>query len=205
MKQIPITTMNRYPQYLRVLRSMRNKGLKKIMSRDIAREMDVEATTVRRDFSYLGHLGRQGYGYDVDDIIKSFTTEIGTGQNENVVLIGVGHMGRALLKYNGFVDRTGKITCAFDSSPEHCGEVEGVPVYNIKNLRSKLPGDIKIAIMALPGEYVQSVADDLIALGIKAFINFSDGEIRHRKKIIVQKIDLISMIQEVIYRFKQHY
>lgn len=72
MKQIPETTRRRYPQYLRVLRGMHHRGIKRVMSRDIAREMDIEPTTVRRDFSHLGKLGRQGYGYDVETLIPLF-------------------------------------------------------------------------------------------------------------------------------------
>lgn len=205
MKSIPVTTMRRYPQYLRVLRGMHHRGVKRVMSRDIAREMDIEPTTVRRDFSYLGKLGRQGYGYDVESLIPLFYNELSNGQNENCVLFGVGNMGKALLKYNSFEDKVGKIVCAFDMDVRKVGIEEGVPVYHISELNTKFPRDVKIVILAVPGEFVQEIADKLFYLGVKAFINFSDGDIKHRRRIIVQKIDLVSMIQEVIYRFKQEY
>ena len=64
-KKIPFATRERYPEYLRALRYYQNKGHDKIMSNELARELGINSTSVRRDISYLGHMGRQGYGYDI--------------------------------------------------------------------------------------------------------------------------------------------
>ncbi len=202
-KKIPVATMNRYPHYLRVLKNMRSKGVTRLMSADIAVAMELEATTVRRDFSYLGHLGRQGYGYNVDELIACFDKELGDGVGEKVVLIGMGNMGRALSKYNTFKYRVGKIVCAFDSDINKVNENAKLPVYHIDDIKEKFPHGVKIAILAIPGEKVQQVADILVNLGVNAFINFSDGEIVTKRGVIVQHIDLVSMIQDVIYKFKR--
>lgn len=204
MSKIPLTTMDRYPLYLRVFHMLKNRGIQRVMSYDIAREMDVDAATVRRDFSYLGRLGRQGYGYDVDALIQRFTQEMKVEGNTDIVLFGVGNMGHALLKYNSFLNKTGNIICAFETDwAKIGGTVEGVPIYHLSDLPTKFPMGVQIAIMAIPGAYLQDLVDELISLGVRAFINFSDGDIRARKKIIVQKIDLVALIQDVVYRFKQ--
>ena len=68
-KKIPFATRARYPEYLRVLRYFQSKGLEKIMSNELARELEINSTSVRRDISYLGHMGRQGYGYNISSLI----------------------------------------------------------------------------------------------------------------------------------------
>ena len=111
-------------------------------------------------------------------------------------------MGKALVKYNGFVDKTGEIVAIFEANEDLIGEYDGIPVYHISELTKKLPAEVKIAIMAIPKEVVNDVANILIQKGIKTFINFSDGEIRTRAKVVIKKFDLISMIQEAIYTSK---
>ena len=76
-------------------------------------------------------------------------------------------------------------------------------VYHYRELYNKFPKGVKIAILALPGNVAQKVADELMSLGVTAFINFSDGSLKTRKRVIVENVDLASLIQEIIYKFKQ--
>lgn len=202
-KKIPFATRERYPEYLRALRYYQNKGHDKIMSNELARELGINSTSVRRDISYLGHMGRQGYGYDIKKLIDELKKELGDGKDEGIVLMGVGNMGKALLKYNTFSFQVGTIVCGFDVDPNNIGIIEDVPVYHYKDLHSKFPKGVKMAILALPGNVAQTVADELMSLGITAFINFSDGVLKTRRRVIVESVDLATIVQEVIYKFKQ--
>ncbi len=202
-KKIPLATRDRYPDYLRVLRYFQTKGFEKIMSSDLARELRINSTSVRRDISYLGHMGRQGYGYNISTLIEELKKELGDGKNEGIVLMGVGNMGKALLKYNTFSFQVGRIICGFDVDSNNIGILENVPVYHYNELAERFPKGVKIAILALPGNIAQKVADELMALGVTAFINFSDGTLKTRKRVIVETVDLASLIQEIIYKFKQ--
>lgn len=202
-KKIPFATRDRYPDYLRVLRYFQAKGLERIMSNDLARELGINSTSVRRDISYLGHMGRQGYGYNITTLIDELKKELGDGKDEGIVLMGVGNMGKALLKYNTFSFQVGRIVCAFDVDPNNIGIIENVPIYHYSELHTKFPKGVKIAILALPGNVAQKVADELMFLGVTAFINFSDGSLKTRKRVIVEPVDLASLIQEIIYKFKQ--
>ena len=199
MDHIPHTTKDRYPQYIRVLRSFKSRGKLNVTSHDIAKEMNIGDTSVRRDLSFLGKLGRQGLGYDVDFLLGRFINEVVPNEREDIVLCGLGNMGKALVKYNGFVDKTGEIVAIFEANEDLVGEFEGIPVYHISEISRKLPQEAKIAIMAIPKEVVNDVANILMQKGIKTFINFSDGDIRTRSKVVVKKFDLVSMIQEAIY------
>ena len=203
-KNIPFATKERYPDYLRVLRYFQSKGLEKIMSNELARELGINATSVRRDISYLGHMGRQGYGYNINILIDELKKELGDGKDEGIVLIGVGNMGKALLKYNTFSFQVGRIVCGFDVDPHNIGVIENVPIYHYKDLYSKFPRGVKIAILAMPGNIAHKVADELMSLGVTAFINFSDGVLKTRKRVIVESVDLASLIQDIIYKFKSN-
>ena len=133
-KNIPFATKERYPDYLRVLRYFQSKGLEKIMSNELARELGINATSVRRDISYLGHMGRQGYGYNINILIDELKKELGDGKDEGIVLIGVGNMGKALLKYNTFSLQVGRIVWGFDVDPHNIGVIENVAIYYYKDL-----------------------------------------------------------------------
>ena len=148
-------------------------------------------------------MGRQGYGYNINTLIEELKKELGDGKDEGIILMGVGNMGKALLKYNTFSFQVGRIVCGFDVEEENIGIMENVPIYHYKDLYSKFPKGVKIAILALPGNVAQKVADELISLGVTAFINFSDGVLKTRRRVIVESVDLATIVQEVIYKFKQ--
>ena len=117
-RKVPKATLQRYPVYLKALRKLKADGETKIMSRQLADYVSIESTTIRRDFSFLGSLGKQGYGYNVDDLIKIFSDELGVNFDEKIVLIGAGNLGKALLNYNKWNHVVGEIVCAFDLMPD---------------------------------------------------------------------------------------
>ena len=99
-KSVPKATLQRYPVYLKALRKLKRGGTQRIMSKELASVVNIEPTTIRRDFSFLGNLGKQGYGYDVNLLIDIFNQQLGMDFDEKIILVGAGNMGRALMKYN---------------------------------------------------------------------------------------------------------
>ena len=97
-KSVPKATLQRYPVYLKALRKLKRNGIERIMSKELASVVNIEPTTIRRDFSFLGNLGKQGYGYDVNLLIDIFNQELGMDFDEKIILVGAGNMGRALMK-----------------------------------------------------------------------------------------------------------
>ena len=83
-KAVPKATLHRYPVYLKALRKLKASGVNRIMSRELASYVSIESTTIRRDFSFLGKLGKQGYGYDVDDLIRIFSEQLGMNFDEKI-------------------------------------------------------------------------------------------------------------------------
>ncbi|WP_301007564.1 winged-helix domain-containing protein, partial [Faecalibaculum rodentium] len=128
---VPKATLQRYPVYLKALRRLQKNGIKRIMSRELSSFVDIEPTTIRRDFSFLGNLGKQGYGYDVDRLIDIFNQQLGVDFDEKLILVGAGNLGRALLNYNKWDHVVGEVACAFDVDPEKQGSQFGVNVWSM--------------------------------------------------------------------------
>lgn len=196
-RKVPKATLQRYPVYLKALRKIKAEGATKIMSRQLADYVSIESTTIRRDFSFLGSLGKQGYGYNVDDLIQKFSNELGVNFDEKIILIGAGNLGRAILNYNKWNHVVGEIVCAFDIHPE---SVQGasVPVYHLNEISEKLPSGCRIAILCISQD-VQETVDLLIKQGIKGFVSFVVDHFHVPQGVYVKQVDVVSSIQELVF------
>jgi redox-sensing transcriptional repressor len=196
-KAVPKATLHRYPVYLKALRKLKASGVNRIMSRELASYVSIESTTIRRDFSFLGKLGKQGYGYDVDDLIRIFSEQLGMNFDEKIILVGCAHLGKALLNYNHWNHVVGEIVCAFDLEPEAVGETN-VPVYDLRDISEKIPEGCRIAILCITKE-VQETVDILIENGITGMVSFSSEHFKVPAGISVKTIDVVSSIQELVF------
>lgn len=196
-RKVPKATLQRYPVYLKALRKLRSDGVTRIMSRELADYVSIESTTIRRDFSFLGNLGKQGYGYNVDDLIEIFSDHLGVNFDEMIILIGAGNLGKALMNYNNWNHVVGEIVCAFDLAPE---KVTGapVPVYALSELPQRIPSGCRIAILCISQD-VQNTVDYLIENGIRGFVSFAMEHFSVPQGIYVKSVDVVSSIQELVF------
>lgn len=200
MKVISKATLKRYPVYLKALRKLDDDGVGRIMSSELAEYIDIKPTTIRRDFSLIGQLGKQGYGYDVKELIKIFSKELGEKYDEKMILIGVGRLGKAILNYNNWSHVAGEIVCAFDLKPEVRNKEDkvNVPVYHIKDLKDKFPNGCEIAILCIPSG-AQEIVNELYKLGIKGIVNFTREHFVLPEGMIKTDVDVVSTIQELVF------
>ena len=198
MKKISKATLQRYPVYLKALRKIKEEGVDKIMSSELANHVNVRPTTIRRDFSLIGTLGKQGYGYDVDKLINIFINELGGSYNEKMVLLGCGNLGKAILNYNHWNDVAGEIVCAFDKAPDKVGKIS-VPLYDVKDLKEKMPKDCKIAILTISSD-IQETVDALAEVGIKGIVDMTHQHFKTPDGVIVKDVDIVSTIQELVFQ-----
>lgn len=197
---VPKATLHRYPVYLKALRRLQKNGVERVMSKELANLVDIEPTTIRRDFSFLGNLGKQGYGYDVDRLIEIFNAQLGVDFDEKIILVGAGNLGRALLNYNKWDHVVGEIACAFDADPTKCGEqMFGVEVYSMDELEEKIPEGCRIAILTISHD-VQETVDRLVACGIKGIVDFTHQHFKVPKGVVIKVVDVVSSIQELVFQ-----
>lgn len=197
-KSVPKATLQRYPVYLKALRKLKKSGIERIMSKELAHVVNIEPTTIRRDFSFLGSLGKQGFGYEIDRLIEIFNMQLGMDFEEKIILVGAGNMGRALMKYNKWDYVVGEIACAFDINPDRQGVRFGIPVYDMKDLEEKIPPGCRIAILAISNE-IQATIDRLIACGIVGIVDFTHEHIQVPKGVVLKCVDVVSSIQELVF------
>lgn len=116
-QKISRATMTRFPVYLKALRVMGHEGKENFLSSELAEVTHIQDTTIRRDFGFLPQkntLGKRGYGYDTKEMIETLSDFLGLGLDEPIILIGVGNLGSAILKYNRWKYTVGQIVCAYD-------------------------------------------------------------------------------------------
>jgi redox-sensing transcriptional repressor len=197
-QNVPKATLQRYPVYLKALRKLQNLGITRIMSRELSEFVDVEPTTIRRDFSFLGSLGKQGYGYDVVSLIEVFDAHLGGAFQEKLIIVGAGNLGRALMNYNRWNHVVGEIACGFDINVEKVGYPYQIPVYPMNQLKEKIPEGCRIAILTISSN-VQETVDQLVEVGIKGIVDFTHEHIKVPKGVTVKAVDVVSMIQELVF------
>lgn len=199
ISNVPKATMQRYPIYLKALRKLYNMGVERILSRELALFVDIESTTIRRDFSFIGSMGKQGYGYDVKVLIDTFDDLLGVSFDEELILVGAGNLGRAILNYNRWNHVVGEIAVAFDVDPNKLGEVSDIPIYHMSELAQRIPPGCRIAIVTV-SKNVQETVDKLVDLGIVGIVDFSSEHIQVPKHVVVKTVDVVSTIQELIFQ-----
>ncbi len=203
-QKISKATMSRFPVYLKALRKMQLEGKTNFLSSELSDLTSILDTTIRRDFSFLSNesaLGKRGIGYQVNDIIDALNDVLGLGLEESIILIGVGNLGSAILKYNRWQYTVGKIVCAYDSDLNVVGERFGVKLLHIDDLEKTFPKDCKIAILAI-SENVQETVNRLMDLGIKGIVDFTHTHFLVREDVEVQPVDVVAAIQELVIRMK---
>lgn len=205
-QKIPRATAKRLPIYYRYLNILLDADKTRVSSTELSEAVKVDSATIRRDFSYFGALGKRGYGYDVESLIKFFKKILNQDRLTNVALIGVGNLGHALLNFNFHQDGNVRISAAFDVNETIANTIQsGVPIYPMTDLRTQLEEQqIQVAILTVPSDVAQSVTDDAVAGGVKGILNFTPLRITVPKDVRVQNVDLTNELQTLIY-FLEHY
>ncbi|GAA3727900.1 redox-sensing transcriptional repressor Rex [Salinicoccus jeotgali] len=204
-KKIPNATMKRLPLYYRFFKNSEKSGVDRVSSREISEALDIDSATIRRDFSYFGELGRKGYGYNVKSLLKFFMEHIQGNQKRNVAIIGAGNLGSALLnyKFSNINDRM-NVVAAFDNNSSIVGTTINDTMVHHSDEIEKMAKDhgIDVAILTLPAEVSQEMAERLEAAGIKGILNFTPMRLDVSDGIYVHNIDLSVELQALFFYMK---
>lgn len=200
-KAIPKATAKRIPLYFRYLKTLNHNGVKRIKSQEFSKMIQIPSATIRRDFSHFGELGRSGYGYDVPYLIEVFSEILNTDIEKRIALIGVGNLGRALVKNNFRRNDNLNIVIGFDTNEDLIGtEINRVAIENVSEMQRIVEEEkITTAIMTVPSERAQIIADELVEAGVTAILNFAPKRIKVPHHVQVQYIDLTTELQTLIY------
>jgi redox-sensing transcriptional repressor len=198
--RIPNETIRRLPIYLRGLAMLSRQGLNSVSSGKLADLVNVPPFQIRKDFSYFGDFGTRGVGYDIANLSRQIKKILNLEPGHKAALVGVGNLGSAVLAYPGFKIYGFEIEAAFDNNPAVIGrKVGGVLVEDISKINTLAKRGVMLAIIAVPEQAAQQVADELVAVGVKGILNFSSKRIGVPRKVKVITIDIATDLARLPY------
>lgn len=199
--KIPDAAIKRLPIYLRVLQESAEVEVAIISSAELASKTGFTPEQIRKDLAYFGAFGTRGVGYDVVSLSRRITRILGLHRGVDAALIGAGHLGVALARYNLSRHKDVRITAVFDVSPQKVGtELNGVMIQPVPEMVETIRNrGIKIAILAVPASEAQNTAELLEQAGVEAILNFAPAKIRVSPLVTVQNIDLTIELQSLAY------
>ena len=199
--EIPRKTVYRLSIYHRCLQRLKENHVETVSSEALAKAAGVKSTQLRKDLTYFGQFGTRGLGYNVSGLGGAIGEVLGSSRLQPVILVGVGNLGAALLRYGGFQKEGFEIVAAFDVKPDP-RRVKGLKTQLIDATKMSafiLEHHIKMAILTVPAAHAQGVVNELVAAGVQAILNFSPVVLEVPKNVIVNNVDLAMELENLSY------
>ena len=186
--KVPEPTLRRLPWYLSNIKLMKEKGEQYVSSTQISKEINIDASQIAKDLSYVNISGRTRVGYNIDALIEVLESFLGFTNMHKAFLFGVGSLGAALLRDSGLHHFGLEIVAAFDVNPELVGkDLNGIPIFHSDDFEAKMKEyDVNIGVLTVPINIAQEITDKMVDGGIKAVWNFTPFRIRVPENIVVQ-------------------
>ncbi len=199
--EIPEIVIKRLPLYLRTLKLMADQGQTVTSSQELGDKLRISSTQIRKDLSYFGEFGKQGTGYDIGYLRDQLRKILQVNRRWDVVLLGAGDLGHAILRYSGFEDRGLSITAVFDKDEQKIGRpIAKLKVLDIATLHEVIQEHrIQIAIIAVPASEAQEVADALVNAGIRAILSYAPITLSLPAHVRIHYIDPVIGLQSMTY------
>lgn len=189
---VPEPAIRRLPWYLACVQQLRSQGVDHVSSTAISQQLNVDASQIAKDLSYLNIKGKTRIGYEVAELEKGLNDFLGFRRSHRAVMMGVGSLGRALVTDSGLSRYGLNIVAGFDIDPAVIGSnIAGVPIYDVAELNSRRKQlGAEIAVIAVPVESAAQVTELCIDAGIKALWNFTPFHIKARPDIIIENTSI---------------
>ena len=203
--EIPRKTVYRLSIYLRCLQRLLDNGIKTVSSEALAGAAGVKSPQLRKDLTYFGQFGTRGLGYDVEQLIEMITKLLGTSRLQSVILIGVGNLGTALLSYRGFQKEGFGIVAAFDVVHDRKRDKRVTqPIYPMEKLAEFVKENlVQMAIICVPPEEAQEVANDLVESGVTGIMNFAPTVLQVPDDVTVNNVNMAIELENLSYFVQQ--
>ena len=198
----PNPAVRRLSLYLRQLEALKRGGRTTVSSKQLGESLGLTDAQVRKDLAYFGQFGHPGIGYRVDDLIGQVRRILGTDKTWDVILVGAGNLGRALSAYRGFEAKGFRLIAVFDNDPTKVGKRLGP--FTIESL-DQVPDtiakqNVKLAILAVPAEQAQAVADQLIDAGVRGLLNFAPVSLTVPPQVALNSVDLAVQLEQLSFQ-----
>lgn len=198
---VPKAVVGRLSLYLREVQHLIRDGKETTNSTELGRLLGVTDAQVRKDLAYFGQFGHPGVGYRCQELVAAIKHIMGTDSIWNVALIGIGNLGRALLRYKGFHEQGFRIVAAFDVDTQLIGgKVEGVDVFHVNDLALVVEDQcIRLVAISVPSHAAQSVVDQVVEVGVEGILNFAPVTISVPSQVRVIGVDLAMELEQLAF------
>jgi len=198
---VPKAVVSRLSLYLRELQHLVAAGAVTISSSQLGKLLGITDAQVRKDLTCFGQFGHPGVGYRCAELITEIRRILGTDRRWSVTMVGVGNLGRALLRYKGFASQGFRIVAAFDVAPDVVGtSIEGIPVHGLDRLAEVIAQHgIQLGMITVPAGAAQAVADLLVAAGIAGIVNFAPVTLSLPQHVSLVGVDLTTELEQIAF------
>ena len=199
---IPDIVVSRLPVYYNTLQAMQAEGKQTTSSRELGERLGISAAQIRKDLSQFGEFGKQGTGYLISFLLDELQKILNTGRTWDVAVVGAGNLGKAIAHYHGFAPQGFNIKLIFDANPNLIGtDIGQLKVCDIKDLIPCIKeAGIKIAMLTIPDEAAQTVADELVKAGIEGILNYSSSPLNLPDHVVhFRHCDPVAQLQHITY------
>ena len=200
--KLPEPTLRRLPWYLAYLKLLKDQGVEFVSSTQISKEINVDASQIAKDLSFINISGKTRVGYEVNSLVDVLEDFLGFTRSHKAFIFGAGSLGAALLHDNGLEQFGLQIVAAFDVNPKKINTVINyIPVYDISEFEKyREQYGVNICILTVPVDKAQQVADQMISGGLKAIWNFTPFRIRVPYDIVVQNTSIYAHLAVMFNR-----
>ena len=206
-KKISAPVINRLGRYYRYLGDLLESDITRISSKELSAKMNITASQIRQDLNNFGGFGQQGYGYNVEYLYNEIKKILGLDRMYNMIVIGGGNIGQALVNYTNFEKRGFVIKAVFDINPRLVGmTIRGVEVYDLDKMEEYVKNNrVDVAILTLPRSQAVKVAHDLATWGVKGMWNFSHVDLQVPDDVLVENVHLTDSLMTLLYKINELY
>lgn len=203
LTRVALERLMRYHDYL--ARWNTGSPPKSVTSAQIGEALAIDGTQVRKDLAAIGVVGLGRVGFDICEICRVIRATLGFDEEHEAIIVGVGHLGGALLAYQGFAKYGFEIVAAFDSDERQVGtEIADCRVRPIRSLTPFMKShDVDLAILAVPAEASQRLADRLVKAGVDTIWNFAPVRLEVPQHVFVRNAHISLPLSEISYRLKR--
>ena len=200
-KKISSAVIRRLPRYYRYLGELMETGVQRISSKELSARMKVTASQIRQDLNNFGGFGQQGYGYNVQYLYEEIGKILGIDREHNMLIIGAGNLGKAIINYSDFEKRGFIIKGIFDNNPKLKGtKIRGIEVMMMDELTDFISENaIEIVALTIPKEAAKQIARVVADAGIKAIWNFAHTDLNLPDDVIVENVHLSESLMRLSY------
>lgn len=206
-KKVSLAVVRRLPRYYRYLSDLLKMDITRISSKELSARMGITASQIRQDLNCFGGFGQQGYGYNVEYLYNEIGSILGLDNKYQAVIIGAGHMGKALANYENFERRGFRLIGLFDVSPELVGtNVKDLTILHMDEMEDFISKNkVDVAMITVPYDQTPIVADRVARLGVKGLWNFSPMDLKLPYDVIIENVHLSDSLMVLGYKLNEKY